>query len=76
MIDFTVNRRAAPQGARAGREGIAMKTLIAGLVGSLVLVQPALAQSGGWSAPSDLTLLALGLFGVALGHRVARPRRS
>ena len=53
-----------------------MKTLLAGLVGSLLLVQPALAQSGGWSAPSDLTLLALGLFGVALGHRVARPRRS
>jgi len=51
-----------------------LKNLAAGILVSLVLSQPALAQSGVMTEPSDLSLLALGVIGVVLGHRGARKR--
>jgi len=51
-----------------------IKNLAAGLVVSLVLSQPAFAQSGLVTEPSDLSLLALGVIGVVLGQRGARKR--
>jgi len=51
-----------------------VKSLAAGIVISLVLSQPVLAQSGIASEPSDLSLLALGVIGVIVGHRGARKR--
>jgi len=49
-----------------------VKNLAAGIVVSLVLCQPAFAQSGMMAEPSDLSLLALGVVGVILGQRGAR----
>ena len=52
----------------------ALQTLSAGVLVSLALCQPAFAQSGVMTEPSDLSLLALGIVGVVLGQRGARKR--
>lgn len=49
-------------------------SMLAGLIVSILSVQPALAQSGVVTEPSDLSLLALGVIGVVLGQRGARKR--
>lgn len=48
--------------------------LSAGLFVSLLASQPALAQSGLVSEPSDLSLLVLGIVGLLLGRQGARKR--
>jgi hypothetical protein len=49
-----------------------LHNLIAGIIISLAVAQPAFAQSGVLTEPSDLSLLALGVVGVVLGQRGAR----
>jgi hypothetical protein len=51
-----------------------LNCLATGVVASLAVVQPAFAQSGVLTEPSDLSLLALGVIGVVLGQRGARKR--
>lgn len=52
----------------------AVTMMTAAIAASLLLAQPAFAQSGIVSEPSDLSLLALGIVGVVLGQRGARKR--
>ncbi len=52
------------------------KNMTVGIGISLLLSQPVLAQSGGLTEPSDLSLLALGIIGVVLGQRGARKRQG
>jgi hypothetical protein len=51
-----------------------LTTVTAGIVASLLMAQPAFAQSGVLTEPSDLSLLALGVVGLVLGRRGARKR--
>ena len=51
-----------------------LTNLASAIAVSLLAAQPAFAQSGVMTEPSDLSLLALGLIGVVLGQRGARKR--
>lgn len=53
---------------------LALKIAV-GVVASLVVIEPAMAQSAvAFASSSDLSLVGLGLFGVILGQRSGRKR--
>lgn len=51
--------------------------IAAGLIASIVVIEPAMAQTAvAFASSSDLPLIGLGLFGAVLGQRAGRKQEA